>query len=112
MKAEAIVRRFDDFGRIVIPRELRRQIFGTHKTEGMLMEIFMDKDTIVLRKYEENKADDVCEWEKGPNEYVGYPAYYSKCCTTNSNGLEMQTHIISDWKYCPYCGKKIKIVGD
>ena len=57
-------------------------------------------------------SDDVCEWEKGSSGYVGYPAYYSKCCTTNSNGLEMQTHIISDWKYCPYCGKKIKIVGD
>ena len=57
-------------------------------------------------------ANDVCEWEKGSSGYVGYPAYYSKCCTTNSNGLEMQTHIIADWKYCPYCGKKIKIVGD
>ena len=57
-------------------------------------------------------SNDVCEWEKGSSGYVGYPAYYSKCCTTNSNGLEMQTHIIADWKYCPYCGKKIKIVGD
>lgn len=54
--------------------------------------------------------DDVCEWEKGSSGYVGYPAYYSKCCTTNSNGLEMQTHIIADWKYCPYCGKNIKVV--
>ena len=61
MRADGIVRRLDDFGRIVIPRELRIQLFGTYKTEGMLMEIFMDKDTIVLRKYEENKADDVCE---------------------------------------------------
>ena len=57
-------------------------------------------------------ANDVCEWEKGSSGYIGYPAYYSKCCTTNSKGLEMQTHIIADWKYCPYCGKKIKIVGD
>lgn len=55
-------------------------------------------------------ADDCCEWEKGSSGYVGYPAYYSKCCTTDSNGLEMQTHIIADWKYCPYCGKKIKAV--
>ena len=55
-------------------------------------------------------ANDVCEWEKGSSGYVGYPAYYSKCCTTNSNGLEMQSHIIADWKYCPYCGKKIKVV--
>lgn len=57
-------------------------------------------------------SDDVCEWEKGSSGYVGYPAYYSKCCTTNSNGLEMQTHIIADWKYCPYCGKRIKVIGD
>lgn len=57
-------------------------------------------------------SNDVCEWEKGSSGYVGYPAYYSKCCTTNSKGLEMQTHIIADWKFCPYCGKKIKIVGD
>lgn len=56
------------------------------------------------------EADDVCEWEKGSSGYVGYPAYYSKCCATKSNGLEMQTHIIADWKYCPYCGKKIKVV--
>lgn len=55
-------------------------------------------------------ANNVCEWEKGSSGYIGYPAYYSKCCTTNSKGLEMQTHIISDWKYCPYCGKKIKVV--
>ena len=113
MKATGIVRRFDEFGRIVIPKELRKQLFGTpEKSEGMLMEIFMDKDNIILRKYEENKSDDMCEQEKCSSGYVGYPAYYSKCCTTNSNGLEMQTHIIADWKFCPYCGKKIKIVGD
>ena len=55
-------------------------------------------------------SDDVCEWEKGSSVYVGYSEYYSKCCTTNSNGLGMQTHIIADWKFCPYCGKKIKVV--
>ena len=55
-------------------------------------------------------SDDVCEWEKGSSGYVGYPAFYSKCCTTNAKGLEMQTNIIADWKYCPYCGKKIKVV--
>lgn len=47
-------------------------------------------------------SDNVCLWGKGSSGYVGYPAYYSKCCTTNSKGLEMQTHIISDWKFCPY----------
>lgn len=55
-------------------------------------------------------TDDVCEWEKGSSGYVGYHAYYSKCCTTKSKGLEVQKHVIADWKYCPYCGKKIKVV--
>lgn len=65
MIATGIVRRFDDLGRIVIPKELRKQLFGTpEKSEGMPMEIFMDKDEIIIRKYEENKADDVSSFEE------------------------------------------------
>ena len=53
MKATGIVRRIDDLGRIVIPKEIRKQIFGSpDKTEGMPMEIFMEGNDIVLRKYE------------------------------------------------------------
>ena len=58
MKATGIVRRFDDLGRIVIPKELRKQIFGTPKTESMPMEIFIDGENIILRKCE----DKVVEW--------------------------------------------------
>lgn len=43
-----IIRRVDDFGRIVIPKEIRQRV-GI--TEGTPMEIMMEKDTIVLRKY-------------------------------------------------------------
>ena len=57
MRADGIVRRIDDLGRIVIPMELRRQIFGTHKTEGMLMEIFIDGENIILRKYEDKVVE-------------------------------------------------------
>lgn len=61
MRADGIVRRLDDLGRIYIPKEIRRKLFGTpEKSEGMPMEIFIDGDNIILRKYEENK-DDVCE---------------------------------------------------
>ena len=53
MRADVIVRRFDDLGRIVIPKEIRKQIFGSpDKAEGMPMEIFMDGNDIVLRKYD------------------------------------------------------------
>ena len=58
MKETGIVRRFDDLGRIVIPKEFRRQLFGTpEKSEGMLMEIFMDKDEIIIRKYEDKVVE-------------------------------------------------------
>lgn len=43
-----IIRRVDDLGRIVIPKEIRRRAGITEDTP---VEIMMEKDTIVLRKY-------------------------------------------------------------
>ena len=101
MRATGIIRRIDDLGRIVIPKEVRKQLFGTpEKSEGMPMEIFMDKDDIILRKYEENKTDDVCEWHKVKNGN----AYK---CNTHA---EIHDTRVLDWCRCPYCGKKIKVV--
>ena len=48
MKATGIIRRIDDLGRIVIPKEIRRQC-GI--TEGTPMEIFISSDGIILKKY-------------------------------------------------------------
>lgn len=57
MKATGAVRRIDDLGRIIIPKEIRRNI-GLR--EGEAMEIFLeDKDTICLRKYKNNLSDTV-----------------------------------------------------
>ena len=108
MKATGIVRRFDDLGRIVIPKELRRQIFGTPKTEDMLMEIFMDKDTIVLRKYEENKADDVCQWKVFDNSLTNVPQLVYETTCGKYVGEE---HTSKAFVYCPYCSKKIYAVN-
>lgn len=101
MRTTGMIRRFDDLGRIVIPRELRRQIFGTpEKSEGMPMEIFMYKDEIILRKYEENKADDVCEWKlEDDNLMTGCGDYFN-----------LYNNRTEKFKYCPRCGKKIKVV--
>lgn len=49
MKSTGIVRRVDDLGRIVIPIELRR-LLGIEEEDGMA--IFVDKDLIILQKYE------------------------------------------------------------
>jgi transcriptional pleiotropic regulator of transition state genes len=49
MKATGIVRKIDDLGRIVIPKEIRKT---RGIKEGDPVEIFVDGDCIVLRKYE------------------------------------------------------------
>lgn len=49
MKATGVVRRIDDLGRIVIPKELRRTM---RIKEGDSLEIFIEgSDKVVLRKY-------------------------------------------------------------
>lgn len=48
MKQTGIVRRIDNLGRIVIPKELRKTL---HIHDGELLELVINKDEIVLRKY-------------------------------------------------------------
>ena len=48
MKATGVVRRIDDLGRIVIPKEIRRNF---KINEGDSLEIFVDDGDIILKKY-------------------------------------------------------------
>ena len=48
MKATGIIRRVDDLGRILLPKEVRRK---AGIAEGTPMEIFTTADGIVLKKY-------------------------------------------------------------
>ena len=47
-------------------------------------------------------TDDVCEWKRDDMLYTVY-----KICGGCFTSVYQK-----DFKYCPYCGKKIKIVGD
>ena len=51
-------------------------------------------------------SDDVCEWKYNDSEY-----YFESSCEHLhifiSDGPEE-----NEYRFCPYCGKKIKIVGD
>lgn len=65
MKATGIVRKIDDLGRIVIPREIRR-VFSIE--EGDPMEIYTDNDSVILKKYEPacifcGGADEITEFK-------------------------------------------------
>lgn len=49
MKSTGIIRRVDDLGRVVIPKEIRRKIGAA---EGDPMEIFVKGNQVILEKYE------------------------------------------------------------
>ena len=48
MKATGVVRRIDDLGRIVIPKEIRRNL---RIRDGESLEIFVDGNNVVLKKF-------------------------------------------------------------
>ena len=48
MKSTGVIRRIDELGRIVIPKEIRRHL-GIR--EGENLEIFTEEDRIILKKY-------------------------------------------------------------
>ncbi|ACQ51872.1 stage V sporulation protein T [Clostridium botulinum] len=61
MKATGIVRRIDDLGRVVIPKEIRRTL---RIREGDPLEIFTDREGgVILKKY--SPIGDLSEFSKG-----------------------------------------------
>ena len=66
MKSTGIVRRIDELGRVVIPREIRERY---HIKNGDPLEIFTEDDKIVFRKYDtsdgrEEAVETLQEWLK------------------------------------------------
>lgn len=49
MKATGIIRRIDDLGRVIIPKEIRRTL---KIREGDPLEIYVDRDAVIFQKYE------------------------------------------------------------
>ena len=93
MKATGIVRRIDDLGRIVIPREIRRQLkIG----ESDPVEIFLSRDgEIILKPYRTNytlrKADDWEELENPQGNVVAQGHRLSAEEVLSALGVEFQT---------------------
>lgn len=65
MKATGIVRKVDDLGRVVIPKELRTTLSIDVKDA---LEIFTEDDTIILRKYE--PFCNICGSSNGLRNYM------------------------------------------
>jgi len=52
MKATGVVRRIDELGRVVIPKEIRKNL---RIKDGTNLEIFIDNNNIILSKFSEAK---------------------------------------------------------
>ena len=61
MKSTGIVRKVDELGRVVIPIELRRTL-GINEKDAL--EIYVENDRIILRKYEPATACVFCGSEE------------------------------------------------
>ena len=75
MKATGIIRRIDDLGRVVIPKEIRRSM---RIREGDPLEIYTTQDSICFRKYSPMGECDldtikiICDTSLGSLGYVLY----------------------------------------
>lgn len=73
MKATGIIRRVDDLGRVVIPKEIRRNL-GIH--EGEPLEIYTDticgKPAVYFTKFETNLFGSVKGVQELIEEYLDY----------------------------------------
>jgi AbrB family transcriptional regulator (stage V sporulation protein T) len=77
LKATGIVRRIDDLGRVVIPKEIRRTL---RIREGDPLEIFVDRDgEIILKKYSPigELGDFAREYAESMAEALGHIAIIS-----------------------------------
>ena len=79
MKATGIVRRIDDLGRVVIPKEIRRTL---RIREGDPLEIFTDSDgLVVFKKYSPigELSDFAGQYAEVLNKAAGLPALICDC---------------------------------
>lgn len=68
MKSTGIVRRIDDLGRVVIPKDIRRSL---DLKEGDPMEICVNGRQVIFEKYEPNYLCHFCGSDVNVIEYMG-----------------------------------------
>jgi len=77
LKATGVVRRIDDLGRIVIPKEIRRTL---RIKEGDPLEIFTDKEgEVILKKY--SPIGELSEFATGYAETLSRTTGHIACIT-------------------------------
>ena len=88
MKGTGIVRRLDDLGRIVIPKEIRNSL---KFMEGDALELFVENNSLILKKYD--NSDDIAQncanWVHDNKEKIISVSFLGRetMCSFLRNGL-------------------------
>lgn len=75
MRATGIVRRIDDLGRVVIPKEIRRNL---RIKEGDPLELFVDNNSLILQKYVVSYSEELTAIADNFKNYIGNDFPYEK----------------------------------
>lgn len=98
MKSTGIVRKVDELGRIVLPIELRRTLDIAERDE---LEIYMENDQIILKKYEPSCI--FCASERSLSSYKGKNIYLNAaepCPVCKTSKRYRDSFVLS--RFCVY----------
>lgn len=115
MKSTGIVRRIDDLGRIIIPKEIRKRL---NFEEGEALELFVEKNRLVLKKY--NNSDEIAQnctkWVNEHKQNIIAVSFMERetMCSFLVNGLVKKGYVTFNLKgkfdlnvaIC-YCAKQV-----
>lgn len=77
------------------------QIFDDGRSQGRFEQTH--KIIKIINQLAEEYNNDFCKWEKYEDKHI----YYNNCKWRNE---DIDEYTVSQFKFCPYCGKKIKVV--
>ena len=88
MKATGMVRRIDDLGRVVVPKEIRRTL---HLRDGDPLEIYTEHDSVIFKRY-----DPSSEWERTLDDFKKDVYNYFDTCTSEDYKLKKEIGVAID----------------
>lgn len=106
MKTTGVVRRIDELGRIVIPKEIRKTM---RIREGENVEIYIDRDQIVLRKYSLVKR--LGDFAQDFTDSMYSFLKYNIIITDNDNIIAVSGDIKKDYQNKPLSEDMINVIS-
>ena len=94
MKSTGIVRRLDDLGRVVIPREIRNSL---KFMEGDALELFVENNSLILKKCDNSDeiAENCANWVNNNKENIISVSFLGRetMCSFLVNGLVKKGYV-------------------